>query len=88
MLSLAVPADRDDEFVPHQYVSKFARSAAVAAVDLAFEVAGSTANELDSPLQRFARDVRAATQHIAVVPNNFEIAGRVLVGLEPGTPRF
>jgi alkylation response protein AidB-like acyl-CoA dehydrogenase len=61
---------------------------AVAAVDLAFEVAGSTANELDSPLQRFSRDVRAATQHIAVVANNFEIAGRVLVGLEPGTPRF
>jgi len=61
---------------------------AVAAVDLAFEVAGSTANELDSPLQRFSRDVRAASQHIAVVANNFEIAGRVLVGLEPGTPRF
>src|SRR6266851_4020014 len=34
-LSLAVPTDREDEFYPHQYVSKFARSAAVAAVDLA-----------------------------------------------------
>src|SRR5262249_32594224 len=34
-LSLALPADREDEFYPHQYVSKFARSAAVAAVDLA-----------------------------------------------------
>jgi hypothetical protein len=33
-LSLAVPTDREDEFHPHQYVSKFARSAAVAAVDL------------------------------------------------------
>ena len=33
-LSLAVPTDREDEFYPHQYVSKFARSAAVAAVDL------------------------------------------------------
>jgi alkylation response protein AidB-like acyl-CoA dehydrogenase len=65
-----------------------AASSAVGAVDLAFDVAGSTANELDSPLQRFSRDVRAATQHIAVVANNFEIAGRVLVGLEPGTPRF
>lgn len=65
-----------------------AAASAVAAVDLACEVAGSTANQLDSPLQRFSRDVRAATQHIAVVPNNFEIAGRVLVGLEPGTPRF
>src|SRR5262245_50119763 len=26
-LSLAVPTDREDEFYPHQYVSKFARSA-------------------------------------------------------------
>jgi phosphoglycerol transferase MdoB-like AlkP superfamily enzyme len=33
-LSLAQPTDREDEFYPHQYVSKFARSAAVAAVDM------------------------------------------------------
>ncbi len=34
-LSFAVPLDRDDEFQDHNYVSKFARSVAVAAVDLA-----------------------------------------------------
>jgi hypothetical protein len=33
-LSLAVPPDREAEFWPHQYVSKFARSAAVAVFDL------------------------------------------------------
>jgi hypothetical protein len=33
-LSFALPQDREDEFFPHQYVSKFARSGAVAAVDL------------------------------------------------------
>src|SRR5262245_41651297 len=33
-LSLAVPTDREDEFHRRQYVSKFARSAAVAAIDL------------------------------------------------------
>jgi hypothetical protein len=33
-LSLAVPTDREDEFYPHQYISKFARSASVAAFDL------------------------------------------------------
>src|SRR5258707_13061241 len=33
-LSLAVPAEREDEFFPHQYVSKFVRSAAVAGVHL------------------------------------------------------
>jgi hypothetical protein len=34
-LSFAVPLDREDEFQDHNYVSKFARSGAVAAVDLA-----------------------------------------------------
>ena len=33
-LSLALPSDREAEFWPHQYVSKFARSAAVSIVDL------------------------------------------------------
>jgi hypothetical protein len=33
-LSFAVPMDREDEFLRRQYVSKFARSGAVAAVDL------------------------------------------------------
>jgi Sulfatase len=33
-LSLAVPADREDEFYRHQYVSKFVRSGAVAVIDL------------------------------------------------------
>lgn len=65
-----------------------AAAAAAAAVELAFNVAGSSANRLDNRLQRFSRDVHAATQHIAVVEHNFELAGRVLVGLEPGTARF
>lgn len=65
-----------------------AAACSVSAVDICFDIAGSTANDLDSPLQRFSRDVRAASQHIAVVANNFEIAGRVLLGLDPGTPRF
>ena len=34
LLSFALPTDREDEFHRHQYVSKFARSGAVAAIDL------------------------------------------------------
>jgi len=49
-LSLAVPTDREDEFYPHQYVSKFARSSALAAIDLAtgsvLETDGATADRL------------------------------------------
>src|SRR5215472_3028369 len=50
-LSLAVPTDREDEFYSHQYVSKFARSAAVAAVDLTnggvLEADSATADRLN-----------------------------------------
>ena len=50
-LSLAVPTDREDEFYPHQYVSKFARSAAVAGFDLmtggVLEADGAIADRLN-----------------------------------------
>jgi hypothetical protein len=50
-LSLRLPTDREDEFYPHQYVSKFARSAAVAAVDLTsggvLEADGAVADRLN-----------------------------------------
>ena len=49
-LSFAIPTDREDEFYPHQYVSKFARSSALAAIDLAtgsvLEADGATADRL------------------------------------------
>lgn len=51
-LSSTVPTDREDEFYPHQYVSKFARSAAVAALDLAnggvLEADGAVADRLNT----------------------------------------
>jgi hypothetical protein len=50
-LSFAVPLDREDEFFAYQYVSKFVRSAAVAAVELTtkgvFEADAKAATHLD-----------------------------------------
>jgi len=37
------------------------------------------------PLQRCFRDIHAAAQHIQAHTANFESAGRVMPGLEPGT---
>ncbi len=53
------------------------------AVDLVAEAAGTSANFLDSPLERRARDVRVIRQHVTVAPHHLDDAGRVLLGLPP-----
>lgn len=58
------------------------------AVDLMFEAGGATSVYTSSPLERCFRDVHAALQHIAVSSTYFELSGRVLLGLDPGTARF
>jgi indole-3-acetate monooxygenase len=39
-------------------------------------------------LARCIRDILSAAQHIQVHTHNFRTGGRVLLGLEPGTPRI
>ncbi|HML10087.1 MAG TPA: acyl-CoA dehydrogenase family protein [Stellaceae bacterium] len=65
-----------------------AADASAQAVDLLFNAAGGTALFESTPLERCFRDVHATTQHIGTQPANYELAGRVLLGLDPGTPRF
>ena len=65
-----------------------AAEASAQAVDLLYNAAGGTALFETNPLERCFRDVHATTQHIGTQPANFELAGRVLLGLDPGTPRF
>jgi len=57
------------------------RSAAQA-VDLLYEVGGATSIYDTSALQRRFRDIHTATQHAMVAPPTYELAGRVLLGLE------
>jgi indole-3-acetate monooxygenase len=40
------------------------------------------------PIARALRDVNAATQHLAMTPVYYALAGRILLGMEPGTARF
>jgi alkylation response protein AidB-like acyl-CoA dehydrogenase len=65
-----------------------AACASAQVVDLMHNAGGGTSNYERSRLERCFRDVHAATQHIAVATSNYELAGRVLLGLDPGTPRF
>lgn len=58
----------------------------VAAADLAYRLAGSSAIFQSSPLERCWRDIHTAAQHMQVQDGRWETAGRVLMGLDPGSP--
>jgi alkylation response protein AidB-like acyl-CoA dehydrogenase len=59
---------------------------AVEAVDLMYSAGGATAIYAASRLDRCLRDAHTAAAHVWVAPDNYELAGRLLLGLEPGSP--
>jgi alkylation response protein AidB-like acyl-CoA dehydrogenase len=63
-----------------------ATDAAAQATDIAYRLGGGTALYETSVIQRCLRDVHAVTQHFIVAASNYETVGRVLMGLDPGTP--
>jgi alkylation response protein AidB-like acyl-CoA dehydrogenase len=65
-----------------------AADTAVRIVDMLAEEAGAIAISESCLLERAVRDVRAAVKHIAMSPNNYIVAGRLSLGLEPLTQRF
>jgi alkylation response protein AidB-like acyl-CoA dehydrogenase len=75
------PTDRERALL--QIACSDAARASADAVDWVAEAAGTTANRLDSPLERYARDVRVIRQHVTVAPQHLDDAGRVLLGLPP-----
>jgi alkylation response protein AidB-like acyl-CoA dehydrogenase len=56
------------------------------AVDTVYRLAGSGAIFQSSPLERCWRDVHTAAQHMQTQTVRWETAGRVMLGLEPGSP--
>jgi indole-3-acetate monooxygenase len=50
--------------------------------------AGTAAIFEDGTLERSVRDIHAATKHVAMTPNSYVVAGRLSLGLEPGTSRI
>ncbi len=57
---------------------------ALQAVDLMYGLAGATAIYAESRLDRCLRDAHTAAAHVWVAPDNYELAGRLLLGLDPG----
>ncbi len=62
-----------------------ATTSAARVVDLMYTAGGGTAVYATSPLQRCFRDVHVVTQHMMVAPPTWELAGRVLLGLDADT---
>lgn len=54
--------------------------------DIAYTLGGGTALYESSPLQRCLRDAHAATQHVMLNPVNYEVHGRMMLGLDPPSP--
>jgi alkylation response protein AidB-like acyl-CoA dehydrogenase len=56
-------------------------------VEQLYSLSGASAIMLDVPIQRYFRDMQALALHAVMNSDvNAELHGRVLVGLEPGTP--
>jgi alkylation response protein AidB-like acyl-CoA dehydrogenase len=65
-----------------------ATEAAVGIIDMLATSAGSASIFETCPIERAVRDVRAAARHVALSGGNYTVAGRVALGLDPGTARF
>jgi alkylation response protein AidB-like acyl-CoA dehydrogenase len=78
----------DEERAMVRLASSHCCAEAVRAVDIVCEAAGISASQPSCPLERAARDVRVVPQHIMVAPSAVLTAGRVLLGLDPGTFLF
>lgn len=66
----------------------YAAESALSIIDALAREAGTSAIFESCTLERGVRDVHAAVKHVAMSPNAYVVAGRVALGLEPGTARF
>jgi alkylation response protein AidB-like acyl-CoA dehydrogenase len=65
-----------------------AAHSAAQAVEIVRGVTGTSAIFLDSPLERYVRDVHVVPTHIQLQLATYEAIGRLLVGLESNSPMF
>jgi alkylation response protein AidB-like acyl-CoA dehydrogenase len=59
---------------------------AVQAIDLVADAAGMSSAQTSCPIERCWRDAHTACQHVLMNTARFEVVGRVLFGLDPGSP--
>ena len=59
---------------------------ALQAIDLVADAAGMSSAQTSCPIERCWRDAHTASQHVLMNTARFEVVGRVLFGLDPGSP--
>jgi alkylation response protein AidB-like acyl-CoA dehydrogenase len=59
---------------------------ALRAIDLLVDAAGMSGVRVPSPLERGWRDAHTASQHVLLSVGRVEVAGRLLLGLDPESP--
>jgi alkylation response protein AidB-like acyl-CoA dehydrogenase len=78
--------------VMHLALLRLARThavqAAVQAIDLMYTVAGGSSVYTHNLLERCFRDAHTVTQHVSMNPANYEVSGRVFLGLRPDRPLY
>jgi indole-3-acetate monooxygenase len=62
--------------------------AAVQAIDLMYTAAGGSSVYTNNLLERCFRDAHTVTQHLSMNPANYQVSGRVLLGLGPDRPLY
>jgi alkylation response protein AidB-like acyl-CoA dehydrogenase len=66
----------------------YAAETAASIVQVLATETGASAIFEQSGLERAVRDVQAAVKHVAMSPYSYIVAGRLRLGLDPGTMRF
>jgi len=59
---------------------------ALQAIDLVADAGGISSVQTTSAIERCWRDAHTASQHVLLNSSRFEVIGRVLFGLDPGSP--
>jgi len=71
-----------EQVAPLRLACTYGGNAAIDAVDAAARLLNTTANRMDSPLERMMRDVRAGAMHFTIGSALYEPIGKALLGME------
>jgi alkylation response protein AidB-like acyl-CoA dehydrogenase len=66
----------------------YAAEGSASVVQMLTTEAGASAIFESNALERAGRDIHAAVKHVAMSPQSYVVAGRLNLGLDPGTMRF